>query len=117
MLLKDKYKQILVDIFAGLSVPVEVWAYGSRVDGTAHEGSDLDSVVFALDGKKLPIELLMELKEKIRGSNIPILVELFDLNRLPESFRKNIADSHETLYHPALTLAKEPESEYRKENK
>ena len=77
---------------------MEVLAYGSRVDGTAHEGSDLDLAIRAPDGQKLDIDVFMDLKDKIRESNIPILVDLFDFARLPESFQRNIEAGHEVLY-------------------
>lgn len=115
MLLKSKYKQILLDIFSELSVPVEVWAYGSRVKGTAHDGSDLDLVILTPGRKKLPIEILMELKDKIRDSNIPILVELFDWARLPEAFHKNIEASHEVFYNTSTGLLIESDTEYEKQ--
>jgi len=89
---------MLLDIFSGLTLPVEIWAYGSRVRGTAHDGSDLDLVIIARDGKKIPIDILLELKEKISESNVPILVELFDWARLPESFHKNIEACHEVFF-------------------
>lgn len=98
MLLKSKYHQMLLDIFSHLTIPVEIWAYGSRVKGTAHDGSDLDLVIIAKDGKKIPIDILTELKEKIKESNVPILVELFDWARLPESFHKNIEACHEVIF-------------------
>ena len=51
---------------------VEVWAYGSRVNGVSHEGSDLDLV---LRGPALePLEGgFHDLLEAIEKSNIPIL--------------------------------------------
>ena len=114
MLLKSKYKQILLEIFSGLTIPVEVWGYGSRVKGTAHEGSDLDLVIITRDRGKLPINILNELKEKIRDSNIPILVELFDWARLPETFHKNIEACHEVFYSIPANILNEPEAEYKK---
>lgn len=116
MLLKTKYKQILLDIFSEVSIPIEVWAYGSRVKGTAHDGSDLDLVIVTHDRKKLPVDVLMDLKEKIRESNIPILVELFDWARLPESFHKNINSCHEILFSVSYNKASEPQPEYRKKD-
>jgi predicted nucleotidyltransferase len=113
MLLKSKYKQILLDIFSELTIPVEIWAYGSRVNGSAHEGSDLDLVVITPNREKLPVEILMELKEKIRDSNIPILVELFDWSRLPQSFLDNIEACHEVLYSFQVNVLNEPESDYK----
>jgi predicted nucleotidyltransferase len=111
MMLKSKYQQILLDLFSELTLPVEVWAYGSRVKRTAHEGSDLDLVIIARDGKPIPMDILMELKEKIRDSNIPILVELFDWARLPESFHKNINACHEVFFSVPAHIHKEPNAE------
>ena len=117
MLLKSKYRQILLDIFSGLSIPVEILAYGSRVKGGAHDGSDLDLIVRTPSGTKLPAEVLLELKDKIRNSNIPILVDLFDWSRLPESFQKNIEDCHEVFYSSLIIQLKEPGAEYKTDNK
>jgi uncharacterized protein len=114
MLLKSKYKQILLDIFSGLTIPAEIWVYGSRVNGTAHDGSDLDLVILTPNRQQLPIDLLVELKEKIRDSNIPILVDLFDWARLPQSFQSNIEALHEVLYKSELNFAHEPQAEYNK---
>jgi predicted nucleotidyltransferase len=79
-------------------MPVEIWAYGSRVNGDAHEGSDLDLVVRGSNLAPLPIAVLEELIEQIKDSNIPILVELRDWARLPASFHKNIERRHEVMY-------------------
>ena len=108
MLLRQKDKQTLLQIFSAVVAPIEVWAYGSRVNGTAHEGSDLDLVVISKDRHKLPTDIFMELKEKITESNIPILVELFDWARLPESFHRNIETQHEVLYSNLQKTVNEP---------
>ena len=68
---------------------VEVWAYGSRVNGESHEGSDLDLVLRGpalepLDGG------FYDLLEAIEKSNIPILVQAHDWSMLPESFHREI---------------------------
>jgi predicted nucleotidyltransferase len=114
MQLKNKYKQILLDIFSGLPLKCEVWAYGSRINNTAHDGSDLDLVIVTPDRQKLPLDVLMDLKEKICNSNIPILVDLFDWARLPESFHRNIEASHEVLYRLDMPVIQEPEVEYER---
>jgi predicted nucleotidyltransferase len=111
LLLRNKDKELLTEIFSSFEIPVEVWAYGSRVDGTAHEGSDLDLVVLTQDREKMPVDTFLELKEKIRDSNIPILVDLFDWARLPESFHKIIEACHEVLF-SSLVLVSEPENRY-----
>lgn len=114
MLLRSKDKQALIEIFSSMEMPVEVWAYGSRVDGTAHSGSDLDLVVRTRDLQKLPIDVLMDMKEKIQYSNIPIVVELFDWARLPEGFQQNIEEQHEVLFADKAVMANEPSVEYKK---
>jgi uncharacterized protein len=98
ILLRNKDKELLITIFETVALPIEVWAYGSRVNGKAHEGSDLDLVIRTLDLQKLPLDVFLDLEEKIKESNIPIVVELFDWARLPESFHKNILAQHEVLY-------------------
>ena len=112
MLLREKDRQTLLQIFSAFNVPVEVWAYGSRVSGTAHTGSDLDLVIRSSDLKKLPVDFFMEVKEKITDSNIPIVVELFDWARLPESFHRNIEVKHEVLFSNLQMMVNEPPAEY-----
>ncbi|MCC7431834.1 nucleotidyltransferase domain-containing protein, partial [bacterium] len=79
-------------------MPFEVWAYGSRVNGLAHSGSDLDLVIRGKDLEKLPLNTYLDLCEKVRESQIPILVELRDWATLPESFHKNILERYEVLF-------------------
>jgi uncharacterized protein len=98
MILRDKDRETLTKIFETISLPVEVLAYGSRVNGTAHEGSDLDLVIRAHDLKPLPAIVFGGLCEKIRDSNIPILVELRDWVRLPENFHQQIEKNYEVLF-------------------
>ncbi len=85
MLLRDKDRETLMQIFSSLNMPVEVWAYGSRVSGTAHDGSDLDLALRTQNLSPIPIDVFMNVKEKIRESNIPILVEVLDWARLTKT--------------------------------
>jgi len=64
-------------------------AYGSRVNGTAHSGSDLDLVICEKDGNQIHSELFSFLYNKIKDSNIPILIELRDWTKIPDSFKIN----------------------------
>ena len=68
---------------------VEVWAYGSRVNGESHDGSDLD---LALRGPALePLDGgYYDLLEAIEKSNIPILIQAHDWAMLPEGFHREI---------------------------
>lgn len=113
MILRNKDRETLLRIFSSVNTPVEVWVYGSRVSGTAHEGSDLDLVIKTGSLQKLPIEILLAIKEKIKESNIPIVVEIFDWYRLPESFHRNIEAQHEVLYTNMDMMMNEPPAEYR----
>jgi len=114
MILRAKDKERLINIFDTITVPVEVWAYGSRVNGDAHEGSDLDLVIRAPDLKKLPLNVFLDVKEKIRECNVPIVVQLFDWARLPESFHENIKAQHEVLYNNTIMVLNEPSAVYKK---
>ena len=69
---------------------VEVWAYGSRVNGRSHEGSDLDLVLRGPDLQRIPGGQLLDLTEALEESNIPILVQTHDWAGLPESFHREI---------------------------
>ena len=75
---------------------VEVWAYGSRVNGVSHEGSDLDLVLRGpalepLDGG------FHDLLEAIERSSIPILIRAHDWAMLPESFHREIERDYVVL--------------------
>lgn len=84
----------------------EVWAYGSRVIGTAHDTSDLDLVArHPADLKVKQGSAFWDLKEAISESNLPLLIELFDWARLPPAFWSNIAAQHVVLYAPRLPAA------------
>ena len=87
--LPRRYRDQL-EALLGKHVPgVEVWAYGSRVNGESHEGSDLDLVLRSptlepLDGG------FYDLREAIEKSNIPILIQAHDWASLPETFHREI---------------------------
>lgn len=117
MILRPKDKERLIAIFNTAPAGIEVWAYGSRVTGDAHEGSDLDLVIRTPDLQKMPIDVFLGLKEKIQESNIPIVVELFDWARLPESFHKNIMAQHEVLFSNTSMILNEPNVEYKQTDK
>lgn len=77
---------------------VEVWAYGSRVSGLSHDGSDLDLV---LRGPALaPIDFVAfsDFLDALRESRIPFLVEARDWARLPETFHRQIEQQYVVLW-------------------
>lgn len=98
MILRTKDKELLTTLFESVPVPIEVWAYGSRVNGKAHDGSDLDLVIRTPTLERLPFDLFFDLKEQIRDCNVPIIVELFDWARLPQTFHANIKANFEVFF-------------------
>ena len=69
---------------------VEAWAYGSRVNGESHPGSDLDLVLRTPTLEPIPDTMLRGFSAALERSNIPILVQAHDWARLPESFHREI---------------------------
>ena len=69
---------------------VEAWAYGSRVNGRGHEGSDLDLALRAPGLREIPAAGLAAFREALRESTIPFLVDARDWACLPERFRREI---------------------------
>ena len=76
---------------------VEVWAYGSRINGRSHRGSDLDLALRSPTLGPIPVGTLSGLVEALEQSNIPILVQVHDWARLPESFHAEIERDHAAL--------------------
>mgnify|MGYP006098751721 CR=1 FL=1 len=72
----------------------ELRAYGSRVKGTSIDTSDLDLMMFTPEGEEND---LLEFREALRDSNIPIFVQVFDWYHLPQRFRENFAKCNERL--------------------
>ena len=82
----------------------EVWAYGSRINGQAHDASDLDIVVRAPALRPVGTAL-SALRTALQDSNVPILVQVHDWALLPEVFHTEIEREHiviqsETTRHP-----------------
>ncbi len=82
-----------------------VWAYGSRVNWTANQYSDLDLVVFDANTVKLG-----ELKEDFAESDLPFSVDVMSWEKIPESFKNKIRKEY-------VVLQKKPELEGWKECK
>ena len=76
---------------------VQVWAYGSRITGENHDGSDFDLVLRAPGLKKIPSAPLGDLWEALRESTIPFLVEARDWARLPERLHEEIEQDYVAL--------------------
>lgn len=88
--LQPRHLQTLQDLLARWVPQAEVWAYGSRVTGKAHEGSDLDLVLRDSNDLSLPVNGWLELKEALQNSLLPMLVEVHLWSYLPADFHTNI---------------------------
>jgi predicted nucleotidyltransferase len=98
MILRDKDRNSLCEIAKKcFKVPVEIWGYGSRVNGDCHEGSDLDLVVVNRDEKVNIRKMYLEFVDQLRESNIPILVDVKEWNSIPISFQNNIIRKYEVV--------------------
>ena len=78
----------------------EVWAFGSRVTGGAHEGSDLDLVLRNAQDPSQPVAGLADLREALQASALPMLVEAHDASQLPEAFRAAIERRYLVIREP-----------------
>ena len=90
LMLLPRHRRMVEDTLREHVPEAEVWAYGSRVNGRAHEASDLDLVVRGPALQPLGAKLV-RLVEAFRESKLPIIVQVCDWGRLPESFRREIA--------------------------
>ena len=106
--LQLKHRQILEELLQEHLPEVEVWAYGSRITGRSHDGSDLDLVLRGPGLKKISIENLTEFEEALRESSIPFLVEARDWARLPERFHREIEKDYVLLCDKAPNVVPRP---------
>ena len=75
----------------------EVWAYGSRVTGGSHEGSDLDLVLRNPANLTQEPEGWIDLKEALQQSSLPMLVDVHLWAHLPDDFHRNIEAGYVVL--------------------
>jgi len=100
LFLDVKYLAEVIRIIKDAYPLAEVWAYGSRAYGnekTAHNGSDLDLCVKDFGCENGDV---MWLRELFTESDLPFLVDIFEYDRLPLSFQKEINKKHLVIYKP-----------------
>jgi len=83
----------------------EVWAFGSRAKWTAKDSSDLDLALVA--SERLPLSKLGRLREAFKDSYLPTKVDVVDVNRVSDEFRRIIESQHVVLQKPGATAAKQ----------
>lgn len=89
--IEQRFLDELKSIFKTAVPNCQILAYGSRVDGSAHKGSDLD---LALVGQGD----LAKLKSALEESNIPFLIDVVKFEEVPESFQKQILKNYVVIY-------------------
>lgn len=93
--LKPKHLKLLQDIFSGYCPKAEIWAYGSRIHGDSHSGSDLDLVVKTFND---PHKTLSELRSRLVESNIPFLIDINEYETLPIVFQQEILKNYIVIF-------------------
>lgn len=94
LFLRPQDRERLLRLLAEHLPEVTVWAYGSRVNGEAHDASDLDLVLRSPDLSPIDFLRLGDFTDALRESNIPILIEARDWARLPASFHREIEKNY-----------------------
>lgn len=95
--LAPRHLAILQSLLAQYVPDAEVWAFGSRVNGNAHEGSDLDLVLRNTHDLSLSVTGSIELQEALQESSLPMLIDTHDWAHLPADFHRNIERSYVLL--------------------
>ena len=86
--LDEKYVNFIKETILTLLPDIEIFIFGSRVQGNALEYSDVD--IALKDVKKISFEILLKLRARFEDSTFPYKVDIVDLNNLKENFREII---------------------------
>jgi type I restriction enzyme S subunit len=76
----------------------EVWAFGSRVGGTAKDFSDFDLAI--LGDAPIPAAALADLRDAFRESDLPFKVDAIDWATTDRHFRRIVEEQHVVLQKP-----------------
>lgn len=88
--LDARHLRTLKALLARHTPHAQVWAYGSRVNGTSHEGSDLDLVLRHPTDLSQTVPGGQALKEALQASDLPMLVDVHQWAHLPQTFHARI---------------------------
>lgn len=95
LFLSQESHQQITKIFDEFAPEAIVWAYGSRVKGDCHVGSDLDLVIRAFGHTKVSMG---NIRNAFTESNIPFLIDIRYWEDLPASFQEEILKSYTVFY-------------------
>lgn len=96
--LEKIYLSQIKNILKQYAPNTEVWAYGSRVNGTSHDASDLDLVIRNPKLLTIPVTNLGTIKQAFSESDLPIFVDLMDWASMPEPNREEILKKYVVIY-------------------
>lgn len=88
--LRPEWLAVVRRLLAEFVADAEVLAFGSRVNGSAHEGSDLDLLIRNPKTPEQSHPRLNQLRTAFAESSLPILVDLLDWATIPADFRATI---------------------------
>ena len=94
--LSDAQHAMLLGLIAQHVPHLQVWAFGSRVKGTARSSSDLDLVFFAKESDK---PKLMLLREALEESLLPCAVDMLVWQDISPDFQQHIQAQYQVLQH------------------
>jgi len=83
--LEPRYLAMLIPILDKHVPGARIWAFGSRVKGTAKKFSDLDTAIEA--GEPVNLHTLALLDQELSDSDLPMKVDILDLAELTPAFR------------------------------
>ncbi|MDE2688558.1 MAG: nucleotidyltransferase domain-containing protein [Chloroflexota bacterium] len=90
-------RALVGDILAREAPGIEVWAYGSRVNGTSSEASDLDLVLRGVNLRPVSVSIVSRLIDAFDESSLPIIVDVHDWARMPKAYHEEIGHSYYIL--------------------
>jgi len=94
--LNPVYLEIVKDIISKNAPGLEIWVFGSRVNGTAKKFSDLDLAI--ISPEPLTLNLMTKLQNAFSESDLPIKIDIVDWSAISEEFKKIILKNHQTLF-------------------
>ena len=80
----------------------EIWVFGSRLGRGAKRFSDLDLAI--VSATAMPVRRLALLASAFEESDLPIKVDVVDLQSTSPAFRQRIAAHHEIIFRPVEPL-------------
>lgn len=92
MQLDEAQLGVIKKILKNEAPELTVWAFGSRVKGTAKPFSDLDLAL--IGNEKLDWQRIESLKDNFSASTLPFSVDIVDWHTITKDFQALITENH-----------------------